>query len=174
MLNLSDKSFTDIIQSNMSIVYSSSHKALIQQLPRRQTFECWWQYSSDRCLSCMLVWFELDYRCWLMTKDIALRGCSLLPDGRMVFSSSSSNIVRFISKYGVQLFQIVKDKTGIFFRSVSILYVSLVWIRLSLLTNDCKQVSCVSTSFSICFTAVNQNLVRWLLSEEKLNKPRWW
>jgi protein involved in ribonucleotide reduction len=30
----------------------------------------------------------------------------------MVFSSSSSNIVRFISKYGVQLFQIVKDKTG--------------------------------------------------------------
>ena len=30
----------------------------------------------------------------------------------MVFSSSSSNTVRFISKYGVELFQIVKDKTG--------------------------------------------------------------
>jgi hypothetical protein len=29
----------------------------------RQTFECWWLYSSDRCLSCMLVWFDLDYRC---------------------------------------------------------------------------------------------------------------
>ena len=36
----------------------------------------------------------------------------MLPDGRMVFSSSSYNTVRFISKYGVELFQIVKDKTG--------------------------------------------------------------
>ena len=55
---------------------------------------------------------QLNLKQKINTKDIALRGCSLLPDGRMVFSSSSSNIVRFISKYGVQLFQIVKDKTG--------------------------------------------------------------
>jgi hypothetical protein len=35
-------------------------------------------------------------------------------------------------------------------RPLSILYDSLVWFRLSLLTIDCKHVSCVSTSFSIC------------------------
>jgi hypothetical protein len=37
----------------------------------------------------------------IKTNDKALRGCSLLPDGRMVFSSSSYNTVRFISKDGV-------------------------------------------------------------------------
>jgi hypothetical protein len=55
---------------------------------------------------------QLNLKRKINTNDIALRGCSLLPDGRMVFSSSSSNIVRFISKYGVKLFQIVKDKTA--------------------------------------------------------------
>ena len=41
-----------------------------------------------------------------------IRGCSLLPDGRMVFSCYSSHTVRFINKEGVELFQIGKDKTG--------------------------------------------------------------
>jgi hypothetical protein len=34
---------------------------------------------------------QLNLKQKINTKDIALRGCSLLPDGRMVFSSSSSN-----------------------------------------------------------------------------------
>jgi hypothetical protein len=55
---------------------------------------------------------QLNLKQKINTMDIALRGFSLLPDGRMVFSSSSSNTVIFISKYGVELFQIVKDKTG--------------------------------------------------------------
>jgi uncharacterized protein involved in exopolysaccharide biosynthesis len=37
-------------------------KVLIQQL-HRQTLECWWLLSSEQCLSCMIVLFDLDYRC---------------------------------------------------------------------------------------------------------------
>ena len=55
---------------------------------------------------------QLNLKQKINTKDIAIIGCSLLPDGRMVFSCNSSNTVRFISKDGVELFQIVKDKTG--------------------------------------------------------------
>jgi WD40 repeat protein len=40
---------------------------------------------------------QLNLKQKINTKDIALRGCSLLPDGRMLFSSSSSNTVRMIS-----------------------------------------------------------------------------
>jgi WD40 repeat protein len=43
-------------------------------------------------------------------KDI--RGCSLLPDGRKVFSCSSTNTASFINKDGDELFQIGEDKTG--------------------------------------------------------------
>jgi hypothetical protein len=45
-------------------------------------------------------------------KETNIRGCSLLPDGRMVFSCYSSDIVRFINKEGIELFQIGKDTTG--------------------------------------------------------------
>jgi uncharacterized FlaG/YvyC family protein len=51
----------------------------------------------------------------------------------------------------------------IFFRPVSILYVSLVWFRLLLLTSDRRLVSCVSTSFSICFTKQVTDETRELL-----------
>ena len=44
---------------------------------------------------------QLNLKEKINTKDIALRGCSLLPDGRMVFSPGSYNTVRFISKDGV-------------------------------------------------------------------------
>ena len=40
-----------------------------------------------------------------------IRGCSLLPDGRMVLSCWDTNTISFINK-GVELFQIGKDKTG--------------------------------------------------------------
>ena len=45
-------------------------------------------------------------------KGINIRGCSLLPGGRMVFSCYSSDTVRFINIEGAELFQIGKDKTG--------------------------------------------------------------
>jgi hypothetical protein len=41
-----------------------------------------------------------------------MRGCSLLPDGRMVFSCIGSCAVRFINEEGKELFQIDKDKIG--------------------------------------------------------------
>jgi DNA-binding beta-propeller fold protein YncE len=47
-------------------------------------------------------------------KGTNIRGCSLLPDGRMVFSCYSSRTVRFINKEGIESFQISKDNTGSF------------------------------------------------------------
>jgi len=45
-------------------------------------------------------------------KGSRLRGCSLLPDGRMVLSCYNTDTVSFINKEGVELFQIGKDRTG--------------------------------------------------------------
>jgi DNA-binding beta-propeller fold protein YncE len=55
------------------------------------------------------------------TKGEDIRGCSLLPDGRMVFSCREKNIVTFLNKEGVELFQIGKDKIG--FRAYDALYI---------------------------------------------------
>jgi hypothetical protein len=41
-----------------------------------------------------------------------MTGCSLLPDGRMVFSCGSKNILTFLNKEGVELFQMGKGKIG--------------------------------------------------------------
>ena len=41
-----------------------------------------------------------------------IRGCSLLPDGRMVLSCYGTNTISFINKEGVESFKIGKDKTG--------------------------------------------------------------
>ena len=46
------------------------------------------------------------------TKGDNIRGCSLLPDGRMVFSCYGKHIVTFLNSEGVELFQIGRDKTG--------------------------------------------------------------
>jgi DNA-binding beta-propeller fold protein YncE len=46
------------------------------------------------------------------TKGKTITGCSLLPDGRMVFSCYEKHIVTFLNKEGVELFQICKDKIG--------------------------------------------------------------
>ena len=57
---------------------------------------------------------QLNLKQKINTKVTNIRGCSLLPDGRMVFSCSGSSNVRFINKEGKELFQIGKDKTGSF------------------------------------------------------------
>ena len=41
-----------------------------------------------------------------------IRGCSLLPDGRMVLSCYGTNTISFINEEGVESFKIGKDKTG--------------------------------------------------------------
>jgi hypothetical protein len=41
-----------------------------------------------------------------------MRGCSLLPEDRMVLSCYNTDYVSFINKEGVELFQIGKDRTG--------------------------------------------------------------
>jgi hypothetical protein len=55
---------------------------------------------------------QLNLKQKINTKGSSIRGCSLLPDGRMVFSCYSSHTVRFINTEGVELFQIGRDKTG--------------------------------------------------------------
>jgi hypothetical protein len=45
-------------------------------------------------------------------KGRCIRGCSLLPDGRMVLSCYNTSTVSFTNREGVELFQIGKDKTG--------------------------------------------------------------
>ena len=55
---------------------------------------------------------QLNLKQKINTKGVSIRGCTLLTDGRMLFSSYDTNIVRFINKDGVELFQIGKDKTG--------------------------------------------------------------
>jgi hypothetical protein len=47
---------------------------------------------------------QLNLKQKINIKGTNIRGCSLLPDGRMVFSCYSSDIVRFINKEGIELF----------------------------------------------------------------------
>jgi hypothetical protein len=55
---------------------------------------------------------QLNLKHKINTKGNNISGCSLLPNGRMVYSSYNASLVRFINKEGIQLFQIGKDKTG--------------------------------------------------------------
>ena len=64
---------------------------------------------------------ELTVKQKINIKDIRIRGCTLLPDGRMVLSCYNANIVRFMSKEGVELFHIDEDKTG--YRTYDTVYI---------------------------------------------------
>ena len=55
---------------------------------------------------------QLNLKQTLNIKGINIRGCSLLPDGRMVLSCRGTNTISFINKEGIELFQIGKDKIG--------------------------------------------------------------
>ena len=55
---------------------------------------------------------QLNLKQKINTKGRSIRGCSLLPDGRIALSSWQTDTVRFINKDGVELFQIGKNKTG--------------------------------------------------------------
>jgi hypothetical protein len=55
---------------------------------------------------------QLKLKQKINSKGKNMRGCSLLSDGRMVFSCSLASAVSFINKEGVELFQIGKDQTG--------------------------------------------------------------
>jgi hypothetical protein len=46
------------------------------------------------------------------TKGEDMTGCSLLPNGRMVFSCYKNDILTFLNKEGVKLFQMGKGKIG--------------------------------------------------------------
>ena len=55
---------------------------------------------------------RLNLKQKISIKGEDIRGCSLLPDGRMVFSCCNTNTVSFINTEGVELFQIGKDQIG--------------------------------------------------------------
>ena len=55
---------------------------------------------------------QLNLKQRLNINGTRIRGCSLLPDGRMVLSCRATNTISFINKEGVELFQIGQDKIG--------------------------------------------------------------
>ena len=55
---------------------------------------------------------QLTLKQKIKIKGTIIRGCSLLPEGKMVLSCYNANIVRFINTEGAELFQIGKNKTG--------------------------------------------------------------
>jgi DNA-binding beta-propeller fold protein YncE len=55
---------------------------------------------------------QLNLKQKINTKGSKIRGCSLLPGGRMVLSCYSAHTVSFINKEGVEYFQLGEDKTG--------------------------------------------------------------
>jgi hypothetical protein len=65
-----------------------------------------------------------------LTKGEDIRGCSLLPDGRMVFSCRGKCIVTFFNKEGVELFQYGKNR--IRFRTYDALYIKEDLLMMSL------------------------------------------
>ena len=64
---------------------------------------------------------HLNLKQMVNTKGEDIRGCSLLPDGRMVFSCRGKCIVTFFNKEGVELFQYGKNRKG--FRTYDALYI---------------------------------------------------
>ena len=67
------------------------------------------------------------------TKGRNIRGCSLLPDGKMVLSCYNTDTVSFFNRKGVELFQIGKDKTRccafdtVYFKDTNSVAVSSGW-----------------------------------------------
>jgi hypothetical protein len=55
---------------------------------------------------------QLNLKQKINIKGSKIRGCSLLPDGRMVLSCYNANTVSFMSTEGVELFYMGEDKTG--------------------------------------------------------------
>jgi DNA-binding beta-propeller fold protein YncE len=55
---------------------------------------------------------QLNLKQKIYIKGTIIRGCSLLPDGKMVFSCYSSDTVRFINTKGAELFKIGRYKMG--------------------------------------------------------------
>jgi WD40 repeat protein len=59
---------------------------------------------------------QLNLKHKITFKERSIRGCSFLPDGRMILSCWRSNTISFINRDGVELFQIGKDKTGVYIK----------------------------------------------------------
>ncbi len=55
---------------------------------------------------------QLNLKLRLYKKGRSVKGCSFLPEDKMVFSCYSTNTVRIFTKDGVELFQMCKEKTG--------------------------------------------------------------
>jgi hypothetical protein len=55
---------------------------------------------------------QLNLKQKISIKDSRIRGCCLLPEGKMVLSCYNASTVKFMNKEGVELFHIGEDKKG--------------------------------------------------------------
>ena len=108
-INTDLKTITTSIQKFGEVVVES--KPCEINLVRKKNKQA--QMMRSELLSPMSVQnIKLNLKQKINIKASFIRGCSLLPDGRMVFSYYSSDSIICISKDRVELIKIGKDKTG--------------------------------------------------------------
>jgi F0F1-type ATP synthase membrane subunit b/b' len=108
-INTGLKTITTSIQKFGEVVVES--KPCEINLVRKKNKQA--QMMRSELLSPMSVQnIKLNLKQKINIKASFIRGCSLLPDGRMVFSYYSSDSIICISKNRVELIKIGKDKTG--------------------------------------------------------------
>ena len=118
---------------------------------------------------------QLKLKQKINSKGRNIRGCSLLPDGRMVLSCCNANTVNFINKDGVEIFQIGKDKTGscaidtVYIKDNNTIAVSSGYGNNKSITIKCQE---VMTTFSmdtyICGMAVRDRTMYYFASGKGL------
>jgi F0F1-type ATP synthase membrane subunit b/b' len=108
-INTGLKTITTSIQKFGEVVVES--KPCEINLVRKKNKQA--QMMRSELLSPMSVQnIKLNLKQKINIKASFIRGCSLLPDGRMIFSYYSSDSIICISKNRVELIKIGKDKTG--------------------------------------------------------------
>jgi hypothetical protein len=106
-IDTSLKNLTISIQSFGEVVVESKPCELI--IVRKKNKQAQIMVADLPPMSVDNIHLNLNQRVSIKGENI--RGCSLLPDGRMVFACYNKNIVTFCNKEGVEIIQIVKDKT---------------------------------------------------------------
>jgi hypothetical protein len=107
-INTNLKNLTTSIQSFAEVVVESTPCELT--LIRKKDKQAQIMVADLPPMSVDNIYLKLKQK--VNTKGENMTGCSLLPDGRMLLSCNNKNILTFLNKEGVELFQMGKDKIG--------------------------------------------------------------